>query len=124
MIGPDDAGQPGLLKQRMAMNIKKLGVIGAGQMGNGIAHVAALAGLDVLLHDMSRDRIESGLATINGNLARQVSRKLISEQDRQGALSRIKGAETLEALSDCDLVIESATEKEEVKRKLFADLCP
>jgi len=107
-----------------ALTIRKIGVIGAGQMGNGIAHVAALAGIQVLLYDVSSDRIKSGLATINGNLARQVSRKLIGEQDRQAALSRIAAAETLEALGDCDLVIESATENEEVKRKIFADLCP
>jgi 3-hydroxybutyryl-CoA dehydrogenase len=109
---------------RVEMTIRKIGVIGAGQMGNGIAHVAALAGLNVLLYDISPDRINSGLATINGNLARQVQRKLIAEQDRQAALSRIAPAETLEALADCDLVIESATENEEVKRKIFADLCP
>ena len=107
-----------------ALTIRKIGVIGAGQMGNGIAHVAALAGIQVLLYDVSSDRIKSGLATINGNLARQVSRKLIAEQDRQAALSRIAAAETLDALGDCDLVIESATENEEVKRKIFADLCP
>ncbi|MEA2927811.1 MAG: 3-hydroxybutyryl-CoA dehydrogenase [Hyphomicrobiales bacterium] len=107
-----------------ALTIRKIGVIGAGQMGNGIAHVAALAGLHVLLYDVSPDRINSGLATINGNLARQVQRKHIGEQDRQAALSRIAPAETLEGLADCDLVIESATENEEVKRKIFADLCP
>jgi 3-hydroxybutyryl-CoA dehydrogenase len=110
--------------EKMSPTIRKIGVIGAGQMGNGIAHVAALAGIQVLLYDVSSDRIKSGLATINGNLARQVSRKLIGEQDRQAALSRIAAAETLEALGDCDLVIESATENEEVKRKIFADLCP
>ncbi|MFL5114514.1 MAG: 3-hydroxybutyryl-CoA dehydrogenase [Microvirga sp.] len=108
----------------MAFTIGKIGVIGAGQMGNGIAHVAALAGMDVLLNDISTDRINAGLATINGNLTRQVSRKLISEEDRQGALARIAAAETLEKLGDCDLVIESAAEKEEVKRKIFSDLCP
>ena len=72
--------------EKMALTIRKIGVIGAGQMGNGIAHVAALAGMDVLLNDISADRINAGLATINGNLTRQVSRKLISEEDRQAAL--------------------------------------
>src|SRR5256714_12122824 len=110
--------------EKMAFTIGRIGVIGAGQMGNGIAHVAALAGMDVLLNDISTDRINAGLATINGNLTRQVSRKLISEEDRQAALARILPADTLEKLSDCDLVIESASEKEEVKRKIFADLCP
>ena len=107
----------------MAM-IKKVGVIGSGQMGNGIAHVAALAGFDVVLNDVSADRLKSGMATINGNLARQVAKKAISEDDkkprRSGASS---SAETLDGLSDCDLVIETAVEKEEVKRKLFHDLC-
>src|ERR1043166_4177720 len=107
-----------------ASTIRKIGVIGAGQMGNGIAHVAALAGLNVLLYDISSDRIKSGLATINGNLARQVQRKLIAEADPQAAPSRSAPAETLEALGDSDLVIESATESEEVKRKIFSDLCP
>jgi 3-hydroxybutyryl-CoA dehydrogenase len=105
-------------------SIKKIGVIGAGQMGNGIAHVAALAGMDVLLNDISTDRINAGLATINGNLTRQVSRKLISEEDRQAALTRILPADSLDKLGDCDLVIESASEKEDVKRKIFSDLCP
>ena len=70
------------------------------------------------------DRINAGLATINGNLTRQVQRKLIAEEDRQAALKRIAPAETLDKLGDCDLVIELASEKEEVKRKIFADLCP
>ncbi len=108
----------------MALKIQKIGVIGAGQMGNGIAHVAALAGFDVLLNDLSADRIKEGLATINGNMARQVGRKLISEEDRQGAIARVTPAETIDALADCDLVIETATEKEDVKRKILADLCP
>ena len=110
--------------EKMSPTIRKIGVIGAGQMGNGIAHVAALAGMDVLLNDISGDRINAGLATINGNLTRQVSRKLIAEEDRQAALKRIAPAETLDKLGDCDLVIESASEKEEVKRRIFADLCP
>ncbi len=104
-------------------SIQKVGVIGAGQMGNGIAHVCAVAGYSVLLNDVAPERIKAGLATINGNMARQVSRRLISEEERQAALTRIAPAETIEALGDCDLVIESATEKEEVKRKIFAELC-
>ena len=107
----------------MAINIQTVGVIGAGQMGNGIAHVCALAGYSVLLNDVSPDRIKAGMATINGNMARQVGKKSISEDDRKGALSRIKPAEKYDALSGCDLVIETATEKEEVKRKIFSDLC-
>jgi 3-hydroxybutyryl-CoA dehydrogenase len=107
----------------MASTIQSVGVIGAGQMGNGIAHVCALAGYPVLLNDISAERIKAGMATINGNMARQVSKKTISEDDRQAALARIKPAEKYDALASCDLVIESATEKEEVKRKIFADLC-
>jgi 3-hydroxybutyryl-CoA dehydrogenase len=108
----------------MALQIRKIGVIGAGQMGSGIAHVSALAGFEVKLNDLSADRIKAGIATINGNMARQVSRKRISEEERQAALDRIAPAETLDAFGDCDLVIEAATEKEDVKRTIFATLCP
>lgn len=107
----------------MAAVIKKVGVIGAGQMGNGIAHVAALAGFDVVLNDVSVDRLKSGMATINGNLARQVSKKGVTEDDKAKAIARIKLADKLDDLADCDLVIETAVEKEEVKRKIFHELC-
>ena len=72
----------------MAQHIRKVGVIGAGQMGSGIAHVCALAGFDVKLHDVSADRIKQALATINGNMARQVSKKIITEDQRQAALAK------------------------------------
>jgi len=104
------------------MQIRKVGVIGAGQMGNGIAHVCALAGYDVLLNDMTRERIEGALATINGNLARQVKSGKITEEERSKALKRIGPAERFDDLEDCDLVIESAIEDEQVKRKIFAEL--
>ncbi|KRQ02338.1 3-hydroxybutyryl-CoA dehydrogenase [Bradyrhizobium pachyrhizi] len=107
----------------MTVAIKKVGVIGSGQMGNGIAHVAALAGFDVVLNDVSGDRLKSALATINGNLTRQVAKKAISESDRKLALDRIASAESLDALADCDLVIETAIEKEETKRKIFHEVC-
>src|SRR6201986_2411082 len=107
----------------MAVVIKKVGVIGSGQMGNGIAHVAALAGLDVVLNDLSGDRLKSAMATINGNLSRQVSKKVITQDARKQALDRISSGETMEALADCDLVIETAVEKEETKRKIFHDVC-
>jgi 3-hydroxybutyryl-CoA dehydrogenase len=107
----------------MVLQIKRVGVIGAGQMGSGIAHVCALAGYDVKLHDVSPDRIKAGIATINGNMARQVRKKSISEDDRQSALKRIGGAETYDGFKDCDLVIEAATEKEDVKRTIFTNLC-
>ncbi|MGO4389462.1 3-hydroxybutyryl-CoA dehydrogenase [Microvirga sp. 2YAF29] len=108
----------------MGIEIKTVGVIGAGQMGSGIAHVCSLGGLNVRLHDLSEDRINAGLATINGNMARQLSKGAISDADRQGALDRIKPARTYDDLSTCDLVIEAATENEEVKRKIFTNLCP
>ncbi len=108
----------------MPLEIKKVGVIGAGQMGNGIAHVCAIAGYDVALNDADPDRVRSGLATINGNMAKQVSKGTISEEERQAALARIQPAPAIEDLSTCDLVIESATEKEETKRKIFAAVCP
>jgi 3-hydroxybutyryl-CoA dehydrogenase len=107
----------------MAVNIHTVGVIGAGQMGNGIAHVCSLAGYTVLLNDVSGDRIKAGLATINGNMARQVARNAISEDARKNALARIKPAEKYDAFADCDLVIETATEKEEVKRKIYSEVC-
>ena len=106
------------------MDIRKVGVIGAGQMGNGIAHVCALAGYDVLLHDVTPERIEAGLATINGNMTRQVASGRITEEDRDKALDRIGAAVSIEAFEATDLVIESASENEAIKRKIFADLCP
>src|SRR3979411_2025153 len=106
----------------MAM-IKKVGVIGSGQMGNGIAHVAALAGFGVILNDVSADRLKSGMATINGNLSRQVAKKIITEDAKKQALSKIVSSESMDGLADCDMVIETAVEKEEVKRKIFHDVC-
>ncbi len=107
----------------MAVNIQTIGVVGAGQMGNGIAHVCALAGFDVMLNDVAPDRIKASLATINGNMAKQVAKKLITEDERKAALSRIKAAEKYDDLATCDLVIETAIEKEEAKRKIFSELC-
>jgi 3-hydroxybutyryl-CoA dehydrogenase len=106
------------------MQIKKVGVIGAGQMGNGIAHVCALAGYDVGLNDVSKERIEAGLAVITGNLARQVKSNRICEAERASALARIKPVAGFEGFSSHDLIIESAAENEDVKRKIFQALCP
>ena len=103
--------------------IKTVGVIGSGQMGNGIAHVAALAGFNVVLYDVSADRLKSAMATINGNLSRQVAKKTITEDAHKKALTRISSADSLDGLAACDLVIETAVEKEEIKRKIFHDLC-
>ncbi|MEJ2434459.1 MAG: 3-hydroxyacyl-CoA dehydrogenase NAD-binding domain-containing protein, partial [Pseudolabrys sp.] len=107
----------------MAVTIKSVGVIGAGQMGNGIAQVCSLAGYTVMLNDVSGERIKAGMATINGNMTRQVSRKAIGEDQKRAALALIKPAEKIDEMASCDLVIETATEKEEVKRKIFAELC-
>lgn len=104
--------------------IKSVGVIGAGQMGSGIAHVSALSGYDVYLYDISEDRIEEGLATITGNLGRQMSKGQITEAERDAAVSKLHAANGIEALADVDLAIEAATEDETVKRKIFAALCP
>ncbi len=103
-------------------SIRKVGIIGAGQMGNGIAHVVALAGYDVLLNDLKKEAVEKALKVIQRNMVRQVSRGLIAEDDMKRAIDHIKFAPTLESLADCDLVIEAATEDEAVKRKIFADL--
>ncbi|GIL01475.1 MAG: 3-hydroxybutyryl-CoA dehydrogenase [Alphaproteobacteria bacterium] len=101
-----------------------MGVVGAGQMGSGIAHVCALAGYDVLVNDLTLDKIESGLATINGNLARQVASGKVSEEERAGAVARLAPAPAMDDLASCDIVIEAATENEAIKRKVFAELCP
>jgi 3-hydroxybutyryl-CoA dehydrogenase len=106
------------------MKISKVGIIGAGQMGGGIAHICALAGFQVGLNDISREKINAGLATINGNMARQVKAGKISEADRDAALSRIVPVNGFEDFVNYDLVIESAIENEEVKRKIFQALCP
>jgi 3-hydroxybutyryl-CoA dehydrogenase len=104
--------------------IGTVGIIGAGQMGGGIAHVSAMAGYEVLLYDISPDRIEKGIATISGNMARQVASGKLDDQARTSAVNRIRPAETMQALAGADLVIEAATEDETVKRKIFQQLCP
>ncbi|MET3662574.1 3-hydroxybutyryl-CoA dehydrogenase [Aquamicrobium ahrensii] len=104
--------------------IGTVGIVGAGQMGGGIAHVSALSGFDVLVYDISSDRIEKGLATISGNMARQVSSGKLDEKARNDALSRISAAHSMSDLAAADLVIEAATEDEMVKRKIYAELCP
>jgi 3-hydroxybutyryl-CoA dehydrogenase len=107
----------------MAVAMKTIGVIGSGQMGSGIAHVCALAGYSVLLHDVSEERLQAAFATIDGNMARQVASGRITEADRKAAMARITPAQSYDALADVDLAIESVTENETVKRKVFADLC-
>jgi 3-hydroxybutyryl-CoA dehydrogenase len=106
------------------MDINKMGIVGAGQMGTGIAQVCAVAGIEVGLNDISEARINAGLATIAGNLARQVDRKQLEPSARDAALNRITPAPDFDAFGDSDLVIEAAVENEEVKRKIFSRLCP
>lgn len=106
------------------MAIKTVGIVGAGQMGSGIAHVCALAGYDVLLHDAAADRLGKGIATVNGNMARQVSSGKLEEKQRADAMKLIRPAASMEDLAGVDLAIEAATEDETVKRKIFAQLCP
>jgi 3-hydroxybutyryl-CoA dehydrogenase len=103
-------------------NIRTIGVVGAGQMGNGIAHVCALAGYDVLLNDADPARVEAGLETVRKNMSRQVGRSLITQADMDAGVKRIKPAPRLAAFEACDLVIESVVEQDEPKRKVFADL--
>ncbi|MDW4500537.1 3-hydroxybutyryl-CoA dehydrogenase [Sulfitobacter sp. D35] len=106
------------------MDIKSVGIVGAGQMGNGIAHVMALAGYDVLLNDISEDSLAKAMATMNQNMERQVGRGKISENDKRQALSRIRTTATLTELGSSDLIIEAATERETVKTAIFEDLVP
>jgi len=106
----------------MTFNIETVGVIGAGQMGAGIAEVAAQAGMTVSLTDVAEERVNAALATINGHLSRQVAKGQIDETERQAILDRIRVAPTFDKLGDCDLVVEAASEDEEVKRKIFTAL--
>jgi 3-hydroxybutyryl-CoA dehydrogenase len=117
--------------ERAAMNdaapvpeIRRIGIIGAGQMGRGIAHVCALAALDVLLADISPEALSAGRETIDRNLSRQVARGRIREAEREAALARIGMASDYAAFGDCDIVVEAATEREAVKREIFAKLVP
>ena len=104
--------------------IHKVGIVGAGQMGSGIAHVIALSGYDVALNDVAKDKVDAAIGVIDMNLTRQVTSGKISEDDKRKALSRISYAESMSTFGDADLVIEAATEDETVKRKIFVALCP
>ena len=106
------------------MDIRKVGVVGAGQMGNGIAHVMAMAGYDVMLNDISQDAIDNGLGTIRRNMERQVARGKMEVAAMEAALAHITPTLALPDLGGCDLVIESATEREAVKQAIFAELVP
>jgi 3-hydroxybutyryl-CoA dehydrogenase len=106
------------------MDVKRIGVIGAGQMGNGIAHVFAAAGFDVVLNDISKDALQRARATIEKNMGRQVSKGSLSQDSMGEALARISATDDLTELGQCDLIIEAATEHEETKLRIFAGLGP
>ena len=106
------------------MDIKSIGVIGAGQMGNGIAHVMALAGYQVRLHDVNAEALEAALVTITGNLDRQLRSERITQQARDAALSAIKTTNDIAEIAQTDLVIEAATENEAIKNEIFKSLAP
>ncbi|MBN2630226.1 MAG: 3-hydroxybutyryl-CoA dehydrogenase [Rhodobacteraceae bacterium] len=106
------------------MDIRSVGVVGAGQMGNGIAHVFALAGYDVILTDVNADALARALATIDRNIERQVARGKVSAADKTTAMARIKTTLALADVGACDLIIEAATERETVKQAIFEDLAP
>ncbi|MEQ3745649.1 MAG: 3-hydroxybutyryl-CoA dehydrogenase [Henriciella sp.] len=104
-------------------DIKTIGVVGAGQMGNGIAHVCALAGYDVLMNDISQDALDKGIATIEKNMTRQVSRDMISVDEMKAAQARIQTSTDSARFDVADLAIEAATENREIKEQIFAGLC-
>lgn len=106
------------------MEIKSIGIVGAGQMGNGIAHVCALAGYDVAMSDVSQEALDNAIALIDRNLARQVSREKISQADKDAAMGRISATLKLSDIGPSDLIIEAATERETVKQAIFEDLLP
>ncbi len=106
------------------MDIRTIGVVGAGQMGNGIAHVLAAAGYDVLLNDISQEALDKGIATIKSNMERAVERGKMTGEEMEAALTRITPKLTLTDLGQTDMVIESATERETVKQAIFEDLVP
>ncbi|KDA03486.1 3-hydroxybutyryl-CoA dehydrogenase [Hyphomonas oceanitis] len=103
--------------------LKTVGVIGAGQMGNGIAHVAALAGYDVIMTDISDEALAKGVTTIEGNMRRQVMRDMITDDAMMSGLKRIRTSSSIKAHEDADIVIEAATEKREVKEQIFRSIC-
>jgi 3-hydroxybutyryl-CoA dehydrogenase len=111
-------------KSKSERDIKKVGVVGAGQMGNGIAHVFALKGYNVFMMDADKANLKKGLAAIDHNLGRQVSRKIISEKEKATALKRIASGTTYASFKDCNLVIEAATENEQIKKDIYKKLCP
>lgn len=108
----------------MSVNIQKIGVIGSGQMGSGIAHVCAQSGYDVFMLDMNDDALASGMANIEKDMAKLVSREKMSESDMTAAIARISTGTDYASFSDCDIIIEAASEDEDVKKAILKSLCP
>lgn len=106
------------------MEIQRIGIIGAGQMGNGIAHVCALAGYDVLLYDIKKEKVDAAFEIISMNMSRQVARGKISDADKDRGMKRINGVTSIDEFSKVDFAIEAATEDEKIKRQIFIELCP
>ena len=111
------------LESYMTIKIETVGIIGAGQMGAGIAHVSALAGHSVILHDLTHVQVEQGLTKIAQNMGRQEAAGKISKSEMDAALKNIKAANSMKDLAQCDLVVEAVTEDEAIKRKIYADVC-
>jgi 3-hydroxybutyryl-CoA dehydrogenase len=122
--GADILADPVSQRTRELGPIRKIGIVGAGQMGGGIAHVVALSGYDVAINDVAKERFDTALQAIDKNMSRQIASGKISEDERKAAIARITFAESMQDFSDADLVIEAATEDETVKRKIFVGLCP
>ncbi len=116
--------EPGYKSDGQILTIKNIGVIGAGQMGQGIAQILAVAGYKVLINDLSKERVDAALATINGNMSRMIGKGKLTPEEREKALDRIIYASGYEAFAESDLVIEVATEDEDIKRKIMVALCP
>ena len=116
--------EPKTSREIKTMPIRKIGIVGAGQMGSGIAHVVALSGYQAVINDLDPQRFDAAIKAIDKNLTRQVASGKINDEDRKQTLSRISYAETFSGFGDADLVIEAATEDESVKRKIFVTLCP
>jgi 3-hydroxybutyryl-CoA dehydrogenase len=105
-------------------DVKTVGIIGAGQMGNGIVHVCALAGYDIVLNDIDKKQLDRAMTTMEQNMSRQIARGIVSKDQKAEALKRITTTTKLDSFSDVDFVIEAATENEEIKKQIFADVCP
>lgn len=112
------------LQKNTAIDIRKLGVIGAGQMGSGIAHVLALAGYQVQIFDSNPNQLQKALEIIDQNMDRQVKKALINEEQKQQAVKNLTTIKTMAGFADTDLVIEAAVENEQIKRQIFQQLCP